>query len=47
MANEIQLPDKTMDARNARSKASSKAKGKAKARTQKKKSGLFGMFKRS
>jgi pilus assembly protein CpaE len=45
MANEIQLPDKTMDARNAKSKASSRAKGKAKA--QRKKSGLFGMFKRS
>lgn len=44
MANEIQLPDKTMDARNAKSKAS-KAKGRAKA--QRKKSGLFGMFKRS
>lgn len=45
MAYEIQLPDKTLDARNAKSKASSKAKGKAKA--QRKKSGLFGMFKRS
>ena len=46
MAGEIQLPEKTLDASQARSKGKGKAKGKSKVRAQKK-SGLFGLFKRS